>query len=56
MTGSGNNGLPQSVEPAFDANYVLFFVGDTRRPDDEVYGKENGMEDQPESSITDETG
>ena len=53
MTGSGNNGLPQSVEPAVDTNYVFAFVGDTRRPGDEVYGKENGMEYQPESSTTD---
>ena len=53
MTGSGNNGLPQSVEPAVDASYLFAFIGDTRRPSDEVYGKGNVMVDQPDSSTTD---
>ena len=34
LTGSDNNGLPQSVEPAVEANYVFAFVGDTQRPDE----------------------
>ena len=54
LTPSGANGLPQSVEPAVDANYVFAFVGDTRRPGDEEYGKEDIVEDQLKLSITDE--
>ena len=54
MTGSGNNGLPQLVEAAVDANYVFAFVGDISRPGDEVYKRENGMEDQPGSSFADD--
>ena len=54
MTGSGNNGLPHSVEPVVDANYVFAFVGATRRLGDEVRGKRNKKKDQPKSSITDE--
>ena len=38
MTGSDNNGLPQSVKRAVEANYVFAFVGDTQRPD--VWGSE----------------
>ena len=38
MTRSGNNGLPQSVVPVVDANYVITFVGDTRIPGDKVCG------------------
>ena len=41
------------MEPAVDAYYVIAFVGKTRRPGDEMYGIENGMEDQPESYTTD---
>ena len=40
--------------PAFDARYKSAFVGDSRRPGAEACGNENGMEDQPEPSITDE--
>ena len=54
MTGSGNNGMSQSVKPAVDANHVFAYVGDTRKPNDVVYGNGNGMEDQPKSSMTDE--
>ena len=54
MTGSGNNGVLQSVEPAVDANYVLAFVGDTRRTGDEECGSVNKLENYSESSTTDE--
>ena len=54
LTGSGNNGLPQSADSAVDANYVFAFVGDTRRPGDEVYRRGNKMEDQSESSFADD--
>ena len=47
MTGSGNNGFPQSVEPAIDANSVFVFAGDIRRPGDEMYGKVNRVENHP---------
>ena len=34
LTGSDNNGLPHSVEPAVEANYVFSFVGETQRLDE----------------------
>ena len=55
MTRSGNNGLPQSVVPVVDANYVITFVGDTRRPGFIVNKKEDRMKDQLNSSIKDKS-
>ena len=54
MTGSENNRLTQSVEPVFHANYVLAFVGDTRRPGDEMCERVNRVESQPEASMADD--
>ena len=45
MVESGNNGPLQSVEPAVDANYVFYFVVETRIPGDKVYGQLKRMED-----------
>ena len=54
MTGSGNNGLPQPIEPSFDASFVLAFFGHTRSLGDEVCERVNRVEKHPESSMADD--
>ena len=42
------------MEPAVDANYVFAFAGDTRRLGDEEYEILKRVEDQPESSMSED--
>jgi hypothetical protein len=53
MTGLDTNGLPQSAEPALDANFVFAFVGEAQRP--EIWSERNDGNDS-ENDGNDELG
>jgi len=53
MTGLDTNGLPQSAEPALDANFVFAFVGEAQRP--EIWSERNDGNDS-EKDGNDELG